>query len=73
MGTIMGIAVGVAFATPITAFITTMMDKATQKLSDPELIDGVFTAIANKTAEIAPKVINKTAEEAPSIIKYVFG
>jgi len=68
----MGIAVGVAFATPITAMIGTLMDKATTKLSDPVVFDSVFDAVSNKTAELAPKIINKTAEEVPRLIDMIF-
>lgn len=68
----MGIVLGVAFATPITALANSLINNATAKLSDPELLDGVITAVANKTAELAPKVIDKTVEEAPRLIDMIF-
>jgi hypothetical protein len=73
MGTILGIVLGVAFATPITALANSLINNATAKLSDPELLDGVITAVANKTAEIAPTIINKTVDEAPRLIDMLFG
>ena len=73
MGTIMGIAVGVAFATPIVAFITTVMNKVTEKASDAELWDGIFSAVQDKTTELAPKIINKTLDATPQIIETFFG
>jgi len=73
MGTILGIAVGVAFATPITAFISTVMHKVTEKASDAELWDGIFSAVQDKTTELAPQIINKTLEATPQVIETFFG
>ena len=73
MGTIMGIAVGVAFATPITAFLTTVLNKITEKASDAQLWDGIFSAVSEKTTELAPKIINKTLDATPQIIETFFG
>ena len=73
MGTFTGVFIGVAFASPITALITNVMQSASAKLSDPELLDGVVTAVSNKTAELAPKVIDEGAEKVPRLIDMILG
>jgi len=47
MGTILGIVVGVAFATPITAFVTQLFNKATEKVIEyaPTVIDQIVEKI----------------------------
>jgi hypothetical protein len=73
MKTIFGIVIGVAFATPITAFATTVLDKITEKASDAELWDGIFGFASEKVSEVTPQILNKTVEVTPAIIETFFG
>lgn len=57
MGTLGGIFIGIAFAGPISAFITGFLTKASEKISDGATWDAVF----NATATLIPKAVNATA------------
>jgi len=60
---------GVALATPITAFFTSMVSR----ISDPDVWSGVFKTVTEKTVEVAPKIVAKSAEESTSILKLLTG